>query len=85
MMKTVALTIATRLSVYCVAASQVPENEMFPLLITTVKRVNDGGTAEGESAKVRFRLSTDVSARARCFERARPTKLYGSGGERPRG
>jgi hypothetical protein len=50
MMKTVALTIATLLSVYCVPTSQVPENEMFPLLITTVKRVNDGSTAEGRES-----------------------------------
>lgn len=61
-MKTIALTIATLLSISCVAASQVPENETFPLLITKVKRVNEGCTAEGESAKVRFKISSDVSA-----------------------
>lgn len=60
-MKTIAL-IATLLSMSCVAASQVPENETFPLAITKVKRVNQGCIAEGESAKVRFRISSDMSA-----------------------
>jgi len=59
-MKTIVLTIATLLSMSCVAASQGPEK--FPLLITKVKRVNEGCTAEGESAKVRFKISSDMSA-----------------------
>jgi hypothetical protein len=59
-MKSIALTMATILSMSCVAASQAPER--FPLLITKVKRVNEGCTAERESAKVRFKISSDMSA-----------------------
>jgi hypothetical protein len=59
-MKTIALTLATLLIMSCVAASQAPEK--FPLLITKVKRVDEGCTAEGESAKVRFKISSDMSA-----------------------
>jgi hypothetical protein len=61
-MKTVALTIAAFFSLSCVVLSQAPEEEKFPLLITKVKRVNDGCSAEGESAKVRFTFSSDISA-----------------------
>jgi len=61
-MKSIVLTIATLFSMSCVAASQVPEQEKFTLLITKVKRVNDGCVAEGESTKVRFRFSSDISA-----------------------
>jgi hypothetical protein len=61
-MKTVALTIAAFFSLSCVVLAQVPENEKFLLLITKVKRVNEGYSAEGESAKVRFRISSDISA-----------------------
>jgi hypothetical protein len=61
-MKSIAL-ISALLSMSCLAASQVPEKEMFPLLITKVNRVNEKGCrAEGESAKVRFRISSDMSA-----------------------
>jgi hypothetical protein len=59
-MKAIALTIATLLSMSYVAASQAPDK--FPFFITKVKRVNEGCTAEGESAKVRFKISSDVSA-----------------------
>jgi hypothetical protein len=62
MMKNVALAIAALLSVSCVVSAQVPENEKFTLLITKVKRVNEGCSAEAESAKVRFRISSDISA-----------------------
>lgn len=61
-MKPVLLTVAVLLSMCCVVASQGPENEKFSLLITKVKRVNEGCTAEGESAKVRFKISSDISA-----------------------
>jgi hypothetical protein len=59
-MKKLALTIAAFLSMSCVVASQVPEQ--FSLLVAEVKRVNDGCSAEGESAKVRFTFSSDISA-----------------------
>jgi hypothetical protein len=58
-MKKLALTIAAFLSMSCVVASQVPEQ--FSLLVTEVKRVNDGCSAEWESAKVRFTFSSDIS------------------------
>jgi hypothetical protein len=45
-MKSIALTMATLLSMSCVAASQAPER--FPLLITKVKRVNEGCTPEAQ-------------------------------------
>ena len=63
-MKSIALTMAALLSMSCVgvAASQVPENETFQLLVTKVKRVKRGCIAEGESAKVRFGISSDMSA-----------------------
>lgn len=61
-LKPVVLTIVTLMSLSCVAASQVPENERFSLLIIKVKRVNDGCSAEGESAKIRFTISSDISA-----------------------
>ena len=59
-MNSIALAIVTFLSMSCVAASQAPEQ--FPLLVSKVKRVNEGCTAEGESAKVRFKISSDMSA-----------------------
>jgi hypothetical protein len=61
-MKSILLIMATLLGMSCVGASQVPENKTFPLLITNVKRANQGCIAEGESANVRFRISSDVSA-----------------------
>ena len=61
-MKLTALTLATLLSICCVAVSQVPEKEKFILLVTKVKRVDEGCSAEGESAKVRFTFSSDISA-----------------------
>jgi hypothetical protein len=62
MMKNGTFTIALLLTVSCVAGSQVPENKTFPLLINKVKRVSEGCTAEAESAKVRYRISSDISA-----------------------
>jgi hypothetical protein len=61
-MKRIALTIAAVFGMSCIAASQVPENKKFPLRISKVRRENQGCIAEVESAKVRFRISSDASA-----------------------
>jgi hypothetical protein len=53
-MKSIALTMATLLSLSCVAASQAAER--FPLLITKVKRVNEGCTAEASYRDVRHQV-----------------------------
>jgi hypothetical protein len=59
-MTTIALIIAALLNISCMAASQ--DSDTFQLRITKVRRVKDGCTAEGESAKVRFKISSDMSA-----------------------
>ena len=61
-MKRISLAIAALFGMSYIAASQVPENKKFPLVITKVSRVSQGCIAEGESAKVRFRISSDASA-----------------------
>lgn len=54
------LTIATVLAISC-AAAQVPAKDLVSIQITKVRRVDEGCTAEAESAKVRFKISADMS------------------------
>jgi hypothetical protein len=55
------LTIAALLFMSCVASPQVPAKDLFSIHVTKVKRVDDGCTAEAESAKVRFKIRADMS------------------------
>jgi hypothetical protein len=56
------LTILTLLSLPVVASSQVPKKDQFMIHITKIKRVNEGCTVDAESATVRFKISSDMSA-----------------------
>jgi hypothetical protein len=60
LIKTV-LTVAAVWVMACAAAPQVPAKDLFSIHITKVKRVDDGCTAEADSAKVRFKISADLS------------------------
>jgi len=75
-MKSIALTMATLLSMSCVAASQAPER--FPLLITKVKRVNEGCTAEASYREVRHQ----VFAHKEATEEPEITALFSKGTNR---
>jgi hypothetical protein len=55
------LTMAIVLLVPCMASPQVPAKELFSIQITKVKRLDEGCTAEAESAKVRFKISANMS------------------------
>ena len=44
------------------ASSQVPQNKMFAIHITRVKRLNEGCTVDAESTTVRFKISSDMPA-----------------------
>lgn len=43
------------------ASPQVQAKDLFSIQIAKVKRIDDGCTAEADSAKVRFKISTDLS------------------------
>jgi hypothetical protein len=57
----IGLTIAVVLVMSYVASPQVPAKEQFSIQVTKVKRVGEGCSAEAESAKVRFKISADMS------------------------
>ncbi len=54
-------TIAVILVMSYVAPPQVPAKDLFSIHITKVKRVGEGCTAEADSARVRFKISADMS------------------------
>jgi hypothetical protein len=56
------LTIATFLGLPLVASSQAPQKDLFAIHITKVKRVNEGCTVDAESATVRFKIRSQLSA-----------------------
>jgi hypothetical protein len=57
----IGLAIAAFLVMPYAATPQVPAKDLFSIHITKVKRVDEGCTAEAESAKVRFKISADMS------------------------
>ncbi len=55
------LTIAVLMFMSCLASPQVPAKDLFSIHVTKVKRFDEGCIAEAESAKVRFKISADMS------------------------
>jgi hypothetical protein len=60
MMKT-SVIIAVILLMFRAASPQVPAQDLFSIHVTKVKRADESCTAEAESSKVRFKISTNVS------------------------
>jgi hypothetical protein len=56
------LTFATILSFPFIASPQVSPKSEFMIHISKIKRVNEGCTVDAESATVRFKISSELSA-----------------------